>query len=819
MATVREILLVPHTHHDVGYTNSPRIVLPMHRRIVGEVLDLCESSPDGLPETMRWTFEVSRPVVDFLDRAGAGGVERLRSLQQAGRVSLTGGYLNMTQLPGIRELERSFAPVRRFRDAGVDVRVVQHGDVNGLSWGAVPTMNANGIDTLVMALNPDHGRAPFEQPSAFWWEGPDSSRVLVWLSVHYGFGEQWGIIDGDVVTASGRLAEFVDTLTAREDYPFDFALVHAANDNRWPTAHVQEVVRGWNAAHPECPARLVTIDEAMRRVRDTEVELPVVRGEWADWWSHGHGSSARELAVYRQARTLLHTAETAMALSAIGEAGETELSRVIGWRRAPVRLRDRREVTETVTEIYDQLLLFGEHTWGSWESVSDPDSMFTRSHWNAKADFAYAAHDHARDLYVEGLFCLLGSKPDDMVPRKRVVVFNPTNDTAAGPVTVELPGKRVTTVVTGELPPFGLAELAVPSADPRDSATGRVLENDRFRIEVDPKRGGVVSLVDRESGFDLVDHSSDLALGSVVYEDIPAGSEHPMVTDDRKEFHPDNPGPDFRHRSATGVGVPEIERFDGWALIRWEGSGPSMPRVRTELRIHDGLDLIDLHVTIDKQSCQEAEGVFVSFPFALTQPEFDLETAGAVFRADGEQLPDSCRDWYSIQHAIGITGAGAGGVLWGSVDAPLVQLGGFQTGRWAHALEASAGHVHCWLMNNLYFTNFKAEQSGVDTFRFRFAPRPDGVTAAEVRRFGSRLATPPAARVHAGRAPGEKSFLRVTPGESVLAELAPGVDGGTAILRLRSLSAEPLTARVSGPIERAVQLPPLGTEDVVLTRP
>lgn len=49
--TIRQILLIPHTHHDIGYTNSPRIVDELHTGIVGEVLRLCDlhgaPGPDG----------------------------------------------------------------------------------------------------------------------------------------------------------------------------------------------------------------------------------------------------------------------------------------------------------------------------------------------------------------------------------------------------------------------------------------------------------------------------------------------------------------------------------------------------------------------------------------------------------------------------------------------------------------------------------------------------------------------------------------------------------------------------------------------------
>ncbi|GMA94527.1 hypothetical protein GCM10025881_13510 [Pseudolysinimonas kribbensis] len=161
--------------------------------------------------------------------------------------------------------------------------------------------------------------------------------------------------------------------------------------------------------------------------------------------------------------------------------------------------------------------------------------------------------------------------------------------------------------------------------------------------------------------------------------------------------------------------------------------------------LHRDSPLIDLAVRIDKPARLEPESIFVAFPWAIAGPEFLVETAGAVFAADTEQLPDTSRDWYFLQHAVGVRGGGAA-VLWGSVDAPLVQLGGFQTGRWARRLDAPAGHINSWVMNNLHFTNFAARQEFHGTLRYRFRPIAPGGLRDAVRAFGEDLALPLQAR-------------------------------------------------------------------------
>ncbi|QZN85506.1 hypothetical protein [Cellulomonas sp. C5510] len=834
---LRQVLLVGHTHHDVGYTNSPRLVDDLHAETVRRVLDLCDTDDGDGPDAFRWTFEVARPVLRFLERASAADAERLRRRAAEGRVAVTGGYLNMTQLLSDAELGTAYDLLDRLRDAGIPVRTEQHGDVNGTAWGTVDGMRRAGVERLVMALNPDHGRPPYTQPTGFWWEGPSGGRVFVWLSTHYGVGEEWGIVDGDVTAAEAHVAAFVAQLEARADYPYDTAVVHAANDNRWPTALWLDVVRHWNARHPELPMRTATVDEALDVLQPQAeaADVPVARGEWSDWWAHGHGSTAREVAVYREARSFARAAQTTLGLTRLRGDGRPALADVVGYRRGPVRLRSDAEVARDLERVDHELLLFAEHTWGSWETYSKPYSTFSHSHWNAKAGFAYGAFDLARDLAVEGLFRLAASGPatgDGAAPAAggtRVLVVNPTERTRTEPVDVEVAGRtRARTVAT--VPPFGVAVVPLP-AEPGASRTARELTWGAHRVVVDPARGGVVSLVHLPSGRELVDDGAGHGLGAVVTETVVAGSTHPMVVRDPKDFHPDFPGPDFDRRHATGDEEPVVTEGDGWARISWRTTPPGLPAATTSLTLYRDVDVVDLAVALVKPESFGPESIHVAFPFRVDgPPEFLLETAGAVYAAETEQLPDTSKDWYSVQHAVGVHGAAGGpGVLWGTVDAPLVQLGGLHTGEWARTLRATSGHVSSWLMNNLHFTNFQARQEGTRTYRYRFAAT-EAVTREAVRVLGRDLAEPLQARAYDGPvAFTGGSGLRVEPADRVLAEVRPlagpadGATAGGVRVRLRNPGAGPVEATVSwdGPdVEggQRVALGAHGVADVVLHR-
>lgn len=784
MTRIRDVLIVAHAHHDVGYTDSPRVIMPLQQRAVGEAIRLASGPTVDDPTAFRWTLENARPVVGFLGDAEASEIEALVRLTRSGRISVTGGYANMTELVGHEELIRSFDSVDSLRRVGLAVRVVQYADVNGLPWGTVPAMVKAGLDVLVMALNPNHGRPPFEQPSAFWWEGPDGSKVLVWLSLDYGLAETWGLLDGDLDGFAAPLAATIDRLEARDDYPFDFVMLHATDDNGWPTRAASDGVRAWNARHPERRLMTATIDQAMDRARlqAARARLPVWRGEWADWWAHGHGSSAYEVGVSREARSLILTAETALSLARLGAGPEPPTERRTAWRRDPVRRRDETEARAAVASVYEDLLLFDEHTWGADESVSRPESTFTRSHWNAKAGFAFAAFDAARDLAVEGLWRL--SALDPTFEGSSLLVFNAHHETRSGTVALDIDGSLVETRVR-DVPGFGWVRIPLATSDPVIAMPGTVLETDRFRIVVDPERGGIVSLVDKRLPWDLLDPDAVEPLGAVIVEALDPTFDHPVVREGREHFRPETPGPRFRRMIAAIDDSPVVRHGAGWSAISWTATAPTLPSVAVRLTVDDGADDVLVQISLVKEARVDPEGVYVAFPFALFAPTFWLETAGAVYRADIDQLPGTCRDWYSIGHAAGITD-GRRSVLWTTDEAPLVQLGRIHTGEWSDRLDAPVGHIYAWLMNNLYATNFKASQGGPMSFAFSISAHPGPIDADDVRRRGQRAALPLTARLDRHAPSAASSQLAVESADVVAVSLVLDRDPDSVVVRLEA---------------------------------
>jgi hypothetical protein len=474
---------------------------------------------------------------------------------------------------------------------------------------------------------------------------------------------------------------------------------------------------------------------------------------------------------------------------------------LIAWYRRPSRYVTDPNTQGRVDAAYDSLLLFEEHTWGSFDSVTRPHSLFARAHWNGKAQFAYDAAGESRALVRESIERLLADLPEGDVPA--LALLNPlsvprTDVAVVGTVEGDVQ------VLANDVPPLGVK--VVPWAGPEGSpqpppaplgepTTATTFENEHYRIEIDPAGASIVSLYDKALGREWADAGANLGIGAVIYEEADPSDPHPAIHEDRRHFSPVTPGPRFVRTVASGTGEVYARRTSAATTVTMEAQAPYLPLVRTSVTLYDGLKCVDVSVLLDKQENFDMEGVYVAFPFAVGSPTFLIETANAVYRACEEQLPNTCRDWYSVQHAVGITD-GKTGVLWASRQAPLVQLGEIRTGRWDPGYVPSKGHLYAWLMNNLYFTNFKAAQGGRMTFDFRLGTVGSPPGARAVREWGDTFAFPLVA-LTTGAAVGEYRRLDVQPGNVQVQVLKPSGGDGYVTLRLKETAGEAASATIT----------------------
>ena len=140
--------------------------------------------------------------------------------------------------------------------------------------------------------------------------------------------------------------------------------------------------------------------------------------------------------------------------------------------------------------------------------------------------------------------------------------------------------------------------------------------------------------------------------------------------------------------------------------------------VRSEYLLYDGTKRIDIVNTVRKDSVRDKEGVYFAFPFAAKQPRFEYQIQNGWLRPNDDQLPGACREWFAPQNLVHLQDDDYS-VAWASPDAPLITLVDINRGKWLTELEITNGHLYSYVMNNYWWTNYRAEQGG--RFQFRYS--------------------------------------------------------------------------------------------------
>ena len=399
MKRIETIYLINKSHTDIGFTDYQDICFRQHAEFIDQALDLIEETQDYPTEArFRWVCEATGPLMRYLDAASDATLERFRRWHDEGAMEVTAMmYPHFTQAFTIEQMTRSLYPVRDLRDKyGLTVETADQSDVTGVAWAFADLLPAIGVDFLTMSINEHRAMAPQPRPGAFWWEGPSGGRVLVWNGYHYLFSRSvvrigdWRFVDRFLPAAITKLEE-------NPDYPFNFLFAESTHptrvDNGPPDKRMCDFVQKWNAEGRTPKIEMVTARDWRRILRDNlPADTPVLRGDWTDWWVNGYGSSAFEYGVNRASHELLASAETLEA-----------------WLRT---LGKDTLTSERASYIHEQVILGDELAWGAYSAQAAPGSLFSRSHWNKKANVIYTGAMETHDVLARAAVGLARTASD-----------------------------------------------------------------------------------------------------------------------------------------------------------------------------------------------------------------------------------------------------------------------------------------------------------------------------------------------------------------------------------------------------------------------
>ena len=527
-------------------------------------------------------------------------------------------------------------------------------------------------------------------------------------------------------SASGSLPIFLNPYE-RVDYKPDAVLVFGTDvDNVTANFLDAEFVQQRNKkyAYPQIvPRRFSDFFDYIKK--NFAESLPIIRGEGGAYWEDGVGTIAQSTSLYRQSQTRALAAESLSTLTAL-------LDRKLQF---PLGLDQH---------IWRNLLLYGEHTITTYRGPMQPENDEGIEQTRVKASRATEASQGIDDLMRLGL-----SQLAEQLPTKgeNLVVYNPLSWNRSGLVRVQLDDGLVLTEIennrpvecetvesrTGyrtlrfwaeNVPPIGYKVYRVEPgktgsglAEPKE---GTVLENQYYRVALDPGRGAIASLYDKELKRELVDRTGLSRLGEYLY--VSGGGseagrgEGPDATQ-LTHLAQSLPFAQLQQHQAEQGRILFVGRTPWGQVARLSAQSLHTPAIESEILLPDQSKQIEIVTHVRKDLVYAKEAVYFAFPWAVPNPSFRFDNQDSWVDPERDLLTGAAVEWFSPQNSVTVAD-GAAAVLLTAIDAPLVSLGDINRGRWPQTFSKSSASVFSYAMNNYWFTNTPPGQSG--DFQFRY---------------------------------------------------------------------------------------------------
>src|ERR1700722_2598022 len=377
---VRQMLIyiLPHSHHDLGYTDLQANVEEKQILNITRGIELARKTA-GYPEGSRfvWNLEVLWGADLYMKRGSEEAKAALIEAVQKGWIGLNGAYAN--ELTGLCRPEEMLQLFRYStvlgKQCGVRVDSAMMSDVPGFTWGTVTAISQAGIRYFSAAPNYFDRIGTFMvtwQDKPFWWVSPSGKeKVLFWVPwTGYAMSHVMKVGPDFVAKYQDRMDEV--------HFPYDISYIRWSGhgDNAEPDPEISEFVRSWNEKY-EWPRFAISSTSTAFSAFEKRYgnQLPQYRGDLTPYWEDGAASSALETRLSRLAADRLTQAGALSAIEAPNAYAPSAYE--AAWR---------------------DVLLYSEHTWGAWCSVSDSESTFTKKQWAVKRAFAVDADKASNDL-------------------------------------------------------------------------------------------------------------------------------------------------------------------------------------------------------------------------------------------------------------------------------------------------------------------------------------------------------------------------------------------------------------------------------------
>ncbi len=827
------VYVYPHSHVDIGYSNTQANVEFIHKRNIDQAINLAEATrqyPDGA--RYLWNTEVMWPFERYYRTASPQQKKRLITAVRRGELCLDAAYVHL--LTTSCSDEEMIQALRARREAaqltGEPIDTYVQVDVPGMAWGLVRVLAREGVRYIMMMPNGTRGNdsmvAAFRH-KPFWWLGQDGkSKVLFLNAGGYGAGMEKGGKTGrpwfgqrdrskipEVIKTDNPRANFLDHHLFRElpeleksHYPYDmYVVTWAMWDNALLDADLPHAVKSWNEEYAYPHLVIAGAHDIMQTFEKRYGDkVPVVKGDFTEYWTDGMGTAARQTRMNRNAKDRLVQAETVWPMLHAGK---------------PAPRAD-------FDEAWRYILLCTEHTFCT-ENPTEP--FFQDAIWRVKQSYFREAEDRSQTLLDEALAPASDKSDGALGPpagpsNGGVAVLNTHSWQHGGVVTLKQsesqPGDRVVddegrevisqrlssgelVFLSSDVPAFGSRHYRVLAGRCSRASTSRfadtLLDNGKVQVVLDRSTGNIVRLVEAASGRNFVDATVNGGLNAF-------------------RWQPAKGAGDARPDTVISISLKESGPLVGELQVL--SRAPGCRSVTRSVRLICGEPWIEITNVVDKLPLLAKDGVHFGFGFNIPDGKTRVDIPWGVMQLEEDQWPAANRAWMTTQHFVDLSNDMMG-VTWCSPDAPLFESGTItanNTAGWDGAGDVwplklpPSSTVYSWVMNNHWYTNTPLTQEGPVAFRYSLLLHGT-YDAAKANRFGIEQSQGLIA-LAANANPIAEPLVAITNDRVAATILKSTVDGKALILRLRSFSDKDESVKLSWPARtpRSVRICDTGEE-------
>jgi len=689
-STIKTVYIVPFSHYDFGFVEPPDKVRDRAARHIDEVIRVAEEDPN-----FKWTIESVWQVNEWLKRQrkpesvlpkDKEKIERLMKLIRSGRIAMSMAWGSMhTDFMGGEELNRLAYDFTKLKNSyNITSEFAMMNDVPGHPTSLPSVMAGSGAKYMVTGANTFINNATALAPGKvpFYWEGPDGSKVLLWISQGnrgayveavteyyldpfshdpYTARRPFEMFNPEMIGKTTPIQEMeigMTTLLKRYNeagYKYDAVMAMYSHDFVEPTdvQNLEKAIALWKKHHPEVELKIATPPEYFKYIEGKYgSQIPTYKGEWSGLWSEAKTQSPRISAMAR------YTQEHA-------PAAETLWSAIAMTRGIPAPVGN-------FASIWDKTLTYDEHSgagnngWpqlNSRQPLEDQNKQYVEMTSKAKAETEMLLRDGVKVIAQPTRFDTPAASPANVRP---FVIYNDLSWTRSDVVRIAPPDSntRITAVknsaganvpfdtdesgnavfVAKDIRAFGYSSFEVTIAAGKPATTlrpaaGASTNNGSYSVEVAPD-GTIKSIRDTRSNREIVNAKGELPFNELLRVEGADGST-------------------IAYPQATKIAVKKGVQMSVIEVTRPESVYPI-----STITLYNGIDNVELHNELDPSKLPFAGGngnwsdaYFFAFPFNVSANGLKLLRGGQKWfdRLPDDYMDGARKDSVTTRHSIGVT--------------------------------------------------------------------------------------------------------------------------------------------------------------------